>query len=625
MYSITRNLPGLLHGFSDRCGPSAGGLLPSGHSFYNPAVKKAAKEPAALRFPLPAAVLVGLLALFQAFLGLSFIRSASPTYDEAVHLASGYSYLASGRYRLNIKDHPPLAEMWSAVALLPTRPFLFTSHPDWIRARVYHYSDRFLYRNKAPADRMMNRGRTFSFLTLFPLLGAAVLLWAFRLGGPPAVVGSAAAFAFCPVLVSNLALVTTDGLSAVLFFLVFWTLSPRERSLRRWAAAGALAGLALASKFNMIVLGPLAGGLLVLEHGLRSKPRPPFPWTGIGVAAACALAALAAAYRFHQLPLYWEGLFATIERLGQGRASFFMGDRAVTGFWLYFPVALLIKTPLATLGLAAAGAVCLARSSGGARAEEGGEKKTRREEKKARRGERGNDARSWRVPREALWVIVPLAGYFTAALTAKVQIGIRHLLPMMPFLALLAGLAAARLWGRGTRGKAAAVVLGLWVIGSVLRAHPHQLAYFNAIAGGPGGGYKWLTDSNVDWGQGLKGLASELKGMGNPPVYLSYFGCADPKYYGIKHLPLPTYTNVRRKVEPVDPAASGRVLVAVSATNLQGTYFRDRTVFAWLKDREPLKVVGHSIFLYDLTEDPEGRRTLAALIKAVGLPVGVLQ
>ena len=81
-------------------------------------------------------------------------------YDEAVHLASGYSYLATGRYRLNIMDHPPLAEMWAALPLLAWRPHLLSSTPDWELGRVYHLLRPLPQPQQGAGRRMMNAGRS---------------------------------------------------------------------------------------------------------------------------------------------------------------------------------------------------------------------------------------------------------------------------------------------------------------------------------------------------------------------------------------------------------------------------------------------------------------------------------
>ena len=77
-------------------------------------------------------------------MGLAFIRAAAPTYDETIHLASGYSYLATGKYVMNIMDHPPLAEMADSLPLLAYRPNVFLSHTYFTRRMPYHYGDLFL-------------------------------------------------------------------------------------------------------------------------------------------------------------------------------------------------------------------------------------------------------------------------------------------------------------------------------------------------------------------------------------------------------------------------------------------------------------------------------------------------
>jgi hypothetical protein len=539
------------------------------------------------RFPAPAALFIALCLAAHLAMNAAFIRGAAATYDEAVHLASGWSYLATGRYRLNIMDHPPLAEMWAALPLWRWQPNLFLNHPDWLDRRVYHYSDGFFYHNKVSGPRMLNAARFFCLLSWTFLLGWALLAWAGRPAGPAGMCGAAFAAAFMPVLGTNLSLATTDGAAAVFYFLTFYILSRERRSWRTWIGAGLCIGAALGSKFNMVLLPLFVAVLLVVEHFLRpSSQRTPFPWTGALVAGACACTALAAVYRFDQAGLWRDGLSSTLSRLQEGRGAFLHGRYSVTGFRLYFPTAFLIKTPIALLLLGFAGLFMTAR------------------------------ARELR----ALWVLGPLFGYALAAMGSKTQIGIRHLLPIIPFFILLCARAWAALWERRGWGRALLGVLAAWTLVSVLRVQPYGLAYFNESMGGPDKGWQWLVDSNLDWGQDLQTLGKELEQLGNPPIYLSYFGCADPAAYGIRYVPMAFVSNVDRPGDAVNPAASGRMILSVSATNLQCVYFADKTLFDWLKKREPLKVLGHSIFLYDLTGDGEGLKSLAAIAGRSGRP-----
>jgi len=142
---------------------------------------------------------------------------------------------------------------------------------------------------------------------------------------------------------------------------------------------------------------------------------------------------------------------------------------------------------------------------------------------------------------------------------------------------------------------------------------------FYEAAGGPTRGYRCLVDSNLDWGQGLKPLAQWLRRLGNPPIFLCYFGVADPSYYGIRYMPVGGVTNVERQEGTALPGESDAVILAVSATNLQTTYYADHGLFDWLKRRTPVFVAGYSIFVYDLTRDVAGALSLADLMAASGL------
>ena len=154
-------------------------------------------------------------------LGLAFIRSAAPTYDETVHLASGYSYLATGKYVMNIMDHPPLAEMADALPLLAYKPNIFSSHPFFMQGRLYHYGDLFLYQNSRPAGKLLNTARIFSLLLWSGLLAFFIRLFALKAAGPEAGLFSVMVFCFMPVFISNNAIVTTDAAPAVFYFGTF--------------------------------------------------------------------------------------------------------------------------------------------------------------------------------------------------------------------------------------------------------------------------------------------------------------------------------------------------------------------------------------------------------------------
>jgi hypothetical protein len=532
---------------------------------------------------------------FHLWAGFSFIKASAPTYDEPVHLASGWTYLKTGRYALNIMDHPPFSEMFSALPLLLRSPETFAAHPYLERRMPYHYSDYFLYNNTLSPEGLLNPARAFGFLAWTAGFSAVIFFFCLRLHSPAAGFGALAVYYFLPVFISNNALVTTDSAAALFYaasllggFLFALKAYGPERRLpwRELLLASACAGLAMGSKFSMFVVPPLVAGLWVL-HMLFFSPRREAGRVFGHALLYCALslAALALVYR-GDLPLYFEGLNATISRLGEGRSSFAMGNYSSEGVWWYFPAAFLLKNPAAFVMFLAAGLAAVFRRRGPA----------------------------------LLWLAMPFLFYFGSALMSKVQIGVRHLLPAMPLAAALAGLGLVSLLSR-RRGILLAAPAAAVSVFFVISAHPFYLAYFSEAAGGKSNGWKYLTDSNLDWGQDLKALGEKLRSEGSPPVVLSYFGVARPERYGIKYCPLGVVTNVpeiARGPRSEDLCASDRRLLAVSATNLQSTYYPDRERFAWLRGRKPYFTAGGSIFLYDLEGDAAALGKAADLLLAAG-------
>lgn len=528
---------------------------------------------------VPSAAAVILCAAIASFLGYRQIAASSPTFDEPVHLAAGYTDLKDGSYRLHATGHPPLAQMWAGVPLLFMTPDRFSDSAEWLDAEPANFGDLFLYRNSVPAGVLLGAARFWNLMTLTLAVAACLVLWAGRSGGAPAAWSAAGALAFCVPWYSNAALVTTDGGSAALFFLACALLASSKRTAATWTAAGLAAGAALAAKFNMVLLLPLAGAALTVES-LADRSRRPRPLFLI-LAGTAAVATLAAAYRIAHLPLYWEEFSRLLGLLAEGRGSYLLGAVSTSGRWWYFPAAMLVKTPLALLLLGAVGLWAASR----------------------------------RPRAEAAWLLIPPAGYFAASLASRTQIGYRHVLPVYPFLCLWAALGASWLWRRGRRGRVLLAAAGLWLAVSAVRAAPHSLSYFNEIVRGRGG--EWLSDSNLDWGQDLPALARELASRGNPPVVLSYFGTGDPAAYGIRYVPLATVSVVKRTGD-AELARGGPVLLAVSQTNLVGTYYSDPRLFEWLASRRPVAAPGGSIFLYDLTADAPGRAILARMLAASG-------
>jgi hypothetical protein len=558
-------------------------------------------------------------------ISLATLAQKTPTVDEPLHLFGGYAYLKWSDYRANPVT-PPLAKLWAALPLLafeikdPRTP-----RPHWYALRqgsedaplVDIARDMFFVDNDgAPLFAAAKR----QMIVLGVLLGVSIFFCARRLFGFEAGVAALALFSLDPNMLAHSQVVHGDVPFALVFFLatyLFWRFLDRVS----WATAiGAACFIAIApvTKFTYAALMPT---LLILAAMRILSSRPQQVAIGaprlaasrrekallsaalLAVSAIAAYAAIWAAYGFHfdaipggASPLPMQAVlpasgsllrplaeFAAGYRLfpeawiyGQlsvwhdlGRTAYLLGEMG-TGFWSYFPVAFAVKTPLPMQMLVAAGLWLLA----------------------ARRLDR---LTGW-------FLLVPVAVCFLAAVSSRMNIGLRHILVIYPFLFVLAGGAAGVLWRRGARTTRWAVaILALWSVTACAWTYPHYLAYFNKLAGGPENGHKVLLDSNLDWGQDLKGLQRWMEDHGVPRIEFLYFGTVDPEFYGIDATYIPG--NWVNWDPPATRAADPPRYIAISA-HLLFTDWREAYVKAY-RAKRPVATIGHSIFVFD--REAEGR------------------
>jgi hypothetical protein len=197
---------------------------------------------------------------------------------------------------------------------------------------------------------------------------------------------------------------------------------------------------------------------------------------------------------------------------------------------------------------------------------------------------------------------VPIVLYSAFALTSHLNIGVRHMLPIYPFLFLIVGRFAshAATTLASSRRKlvyALGAVLACGLLAETLGAYPNFIPFFNLPSGGARGGLRLLSDSNLDWGQDLPLLAEWQSRHPNERLYLCYFGSVDPPFYGIRYLNLPNGHSIDRPAHL--PTAPG--VIAISASKLQGMYVDPdvRPFYDGLRARPPREVLGGSIYLYD--------------------------
>jgi len=540
----------------------------------------------------------------------------SATVDEPQHLTAGYTALRLHDYRID-QEHPPLLRLWAALPLLAMRDIrIDTNGASWSDANEWVFSHHFLYELN-DADRLLYRAR-FMMVLLGIVLGILLFCWARELFGFWTATSVLALYCVEPNVLAHSSLVTTDLGMACFSFGAFYFLWRMTRNLT-WANGIAAAGffaLAQVSKFSALILGPIAVALLA-GHSLRAAPWPCSLFRAgelrsrrsksLASAAVVAILVLTSwmtvwtVYGFHDrrvvpshdllvvrehpdflLPVRritgvasWMAnhklvpdAYAQSLILGQVKAqhrtAYLAGQVTRTGWWYYFPVVFLAKTPITILLLLFCGLTLLIQ----------------------------NPVR-WNM--DSAFLMLPPATFLGAAMATHLNIGLRHILPIYPSVLLIAGVTLDEM-----RAKWRAVVLLAPVALAAIElatVYPHCLAFFNQIIGGPANGHLVLLDSNLDWGQDLKPLKKWMDAHHVGQVNLSYFGTADPAYYGMHWAALPgTSADLTPTIR--EPSFPG--YVAVSVQNLHGLHLDPASsdLYAPLLKRKPLAVIGYSIHVY---------------------------
>jgi 4-amino-4-deoxy-L-arabinose transferase-like glycosyltransferase len=534
---------------------------------------------------LPRFLTVGLLMLTFT-LALSSAIQKSPTMDEQNHIARGAAYLGTGDPRLSV-EHPPLVNVLSA---LPAHLLLDLQLPldEWWEAgEWYHFARNFLWQANANPNRIV-------FLARLPIIGlglalaALVFRWANARFGPW---GGLLAAAFCaldPNVLAHTRLSTTDVGGACFTFLAAYALwrAIRRPSWLRTVGSGLAFGLALSAKLSNLLFVPIFA-LAVLADALASgrdrTERIVRNTLVLTFTILLGLLVVWAAYGFRVGPLeengphvpappYLEGVRAILDFSAAGRPTYLLGQYSQQGWWYYFLVAFAVKTPLATLA-------ALLLATGGAL-------------RRSRRDSAQDD----------LFLLIPPTVYFLVTMVSNLNIGYRHLLPVLPFLAVHIARLAAPLRSLVPRSPRsfAPFALVLWLACSTACIYPHFLAFFNPVGGGPENGWRVLTDSNIDWGQDLKGLKTWMAQEEVERVRLSWFGSAQPEAYGIAYdlLPGVPYGFALWSDPPFDPEQPEPGVYAISVTNLIGAVFPDHDLYAWFRARSPDAKIGYSLFIY---------------------------
>jgi 4-amino-4-deoxy-L-arabinose transferase-like glycosyltransferase len=549
------------------------------------------------------------------------IRRETQTWDEGCHIFAGYSYWKRGDFGIN-PEHPPLVKLLATLPLLnlslkiPAHTRVFSKEEDFTTAT------HFVYENDA--EKILFRSRmAASILTL--LLAVLVFAAAREMFGTGTAFLALILFILEPTILAHGALVTTDvGLTCLLFATIyaFYRYVQKPSGLRL-ALTGLTAGLSLAAKHSailifpilvalaayeisrqywhqknantesvvrtslwkhalgrgaaLVVIGAISIAVLWASYGFHSEPRAGFHGLSRVVEYASRLKhpveakLISGSARWHLLPgAYLYGL-ADVGITAEFSRTYLLGTIYPHGKWFYFPVAFAIKSTITLLLLLLLVPIMIA-------------------------------VRRNAFQRELVFLTLPAAIYLVVGMTSGMNIGIRHILPIYPFLVILAGWAAWQLIKFRRYCVYAIGVLFLFDIVSSVRSFPVYLAYSNELWGGPANTYKYLTDSNVDWGQQLKAVKKYLDGRHVDHCWFAYFAevVADPVYYGIPCKPLTTIASVWLQPSIDIPATiDGPVLI--SAGVLSGYEFGPGSLnpYDQFQRIRPTAVIEHGVFVYD--------------------------
>ncbi len=562
----------------------------------DPVAPAAAAPPRAAHWSSVVAAL--LLALYAA-LAATASWNKGVSFDEGVHLAVGYNQWLHGDYRME-GANGDLVKRWATLPYLVTRPaFPGFDSAALQRGDAYELARRFLFESGNTPEALLAQARLMIVL-LGVATGAVVFLTARSLFGPAGGLVALAIFTFSPNLLAFGGIASTDVSITLLLLgatLAIWRLLHRITAARLAASLAVFALLVLAKPTALVIL-PVTVVLLAVK--LAAGTPLVLAWRGarrtvvarrrqaavfalcVALHAGAGWASLWANYgfRFEAAPavagivqrpgrtlvrddtpalllglLGWAeqtrflplGFLRGVELLAGNDdelGAFMRGEWMLGGRLAFFPYAIWVKTPPATLLLVAlgAGAWCWAR----------------------RRLGRG-------PPLYAATPLLALVGcHLAVAVADDLNIGHRHILPIYPPLDILSGAAVLLPWRRLARGAVVGSLLA-WLAAESLAVRPHYLAYFAPQTGGPAHGYKHLVDSSLDWGMNLPGLRTWLDThdpLRRTPLYLAYFGTDDPRRYGIRSRRLPGFADHR----PVELYRLGPGYYAISASLLQGVY-----------------------------------------------------
>lgn len=566
------------------------------------------------------------------FLAFFSMKQISLTMDELAHIPAGYSYLSQHDYRIN-PEHPPLAKDISAIPLM----FMHLHFPKdcscWqkdVNAQ-WTLGNKFIFHSGNDANKII-------FWARIPMILLLIFLAWFLFYATKDFFGNEVAllvltlFAFSPSFLAHGRLVATDIASTLGFVMAtyFWIKFLKKPSRKNVIVAGLIFGAAMLMKFTLILFVPFSI-IITLVYALLSEDNK---WKNIFrysflmllVWIIGAVFVIWPVYYFHLMnypiskqlsdsrfilssspytslkalcfwmitkPIlrpfshYFLGLLMDTQRATSGNTVYFLGKVSASGWKYYFPLVYIMKIPLAfqILTLIVIGwFIWMMR--------------------KLFSKNFILIIKNWLKNHFIEFSFLTLIFiYWAFAISGNLNIGLRHVMPTFPFIYILVSVGAIEIYKSIKKYQKlktifiySLILLFVWYISSSLIAFPNYLSYFNELVGGSENGYKYVVDSNYDWGQDLNKLVSFVDKNHISKIKVDYFGGSDVKYY------------LGDRYEQLDPQKGPQKgWLAISATLLQGGrgipvpgYNSPSGYYDWLNQYKPVARAGNSIFIYHI-------------------------
>jgi 4-amino-4-deoxy-L-arabinose transferase-like glycosyltransferase len=545
---------------------------------------------------------------------VSTIRQQSLTWDEGDHIFAGYESWKTGDFGLN-PEHPPLVKLLGTIPLLALQLKAPPLQGRFFKEEAYLDGRDLLFGNgpRYGVDTLMLRAR-LAVGTLTLVLAMLVFFAGREMFGTGAGLLALLMFIFEPNLLAHGAYVTTDmAVSCMLFGAVYtFYRYVKAPSWGRLAMTGVVSGLALSAKHSAVLLLPtlllLAAGEVLFRERAEKRGRIALRLVGaIGVVVVIGVVVLWGFYgfryearpaglkldpslaqyvmplrsveahgilllgRLHILPESFLYGLADVRSMANGMPSYLFGKVYAHGVWFYFPAVFVIKSTLGFMGMLLLAVVAIASGRLGHR-------------------------------REVLFLTVPPLFYLLIAMGSSLNIGARHILPLYVFFIVLAAGGAMALVQTDRRWGWVVGVLMLMHVGSSALAYPNYMSYSNEAWGGPTKTYRYLTDSNTDWGQQLKATKAYVDEHGIKDCWIAYFVAPFvlPSDYGIpcKRLPTPDSWFSHELID-VPPVIHGPVFISAGDLNSFEFGASVLNVYESFRSLKPTAFIQDGMFVFD--------------------------